>query len=419
MKAFRNTVSITLALVLCVCSAFPALAGARRPGYYACDPVQWEEYCDGDFSKVLISPGSSAGELCFCWHSRNKAAVSPIVRIADNARMKNAQGFGGTATESDVDGWVTNKVSVRGLKENTTYYYDYKTDGGYGDVYEYTTGDFSVVTALFVSDAQPNEDSDAPEEARLFSNTLAAALKAQPQTDFIISGGDQTQHGDSSYEWSCMLASPVLRNYAMATVVGNHDNKGDAYRYYVNNPNEWSGLSSSRTGNNDYWFRYGDVLFLMLNSTNGVFTEHYNFMKIAVARNPDAKWRVCVFHHDIYGTGHHALDDDNFLLQTILSPLMDEFDVDVVLNGHEHIYGRSYFMKDNLAVKVPDYASGSVTDPDGTLYLTAASCAGKNRIDPDEQALELSWCAMRLFTEDPLYTMLTVDGGKLSLDTYS
>ena len=418
MNNTKRAVSLALALILLFTTCIGASAVSVDTGSYACSEVAWDYYCDGDIGKVMITPGADETQINLCWHSPNKASVSPIVRVSEDRRMRDYRSFAGVASESDVEGWAVNRVTVTGLKPETTYYYDYKTDGGYGEVFEYTTGSVKGFSFVYISDMQPDEDANAPEETRIFNNTLAHAIGNHPELDFIVSGGDQTQHGDSSYEWSCIMASPILRSYAWATVVGNHDNKGESYKYYVNNPNTWNGLSTSGAGNN-YWFRYGDTLFLMINSTNGNFPDQYNFMKLACNQNKDAKWKIAVFHHDIYGTGRHTLETDNHLLCSILAPLMDEFGVDLALTGHEHIYGRSYIMKDNRVVKTKGYADGEVRDPAGTLYVTANSCAGKNGLSDSASAADLPWCAERIFTEDPLYTVTEIDGYRLKLSTYS
>ena len=61
----------------------------------------------------------------------------------------------------------------------------------------------------------------------------------------------------------------------------------------------------------------------------------------AVASDPDAAWRVVTIHQDIYGTGLDHSDTDGMILRTQLTPIFDEYDIDVVLQGHDHTYSRS------------------------------------------------------------------------------
>ena len=77
---------------------------------------------------------------------------------------------------------------------------------------------------------------------------------------------------------------------------------------------------------------YGDVLFVVFNTTNINFFESHALAEKAIEANKDAKWRVALFHHDIYGTGHHACDDDNYLLQGVFSAILDKFEFDLAFD---------------------------------------------------------------------------------------
>ena len=121
--------------------------------------------------------------------------------------------------------------------------------------------------------------------------TLGTALDQNDDISFIVSAGDQTQHGDRANEWAGTLSPAALRSYAMATTVGNHDRKGETYPFYVNNPNEYRGTTPASVDEN-YWFRYGDVLFIVYNTQIFNVYDQYQFTLDAIAKNPDATWRV-------------------------------------------------------------------------------------------------------------------------------
>ena len=61
---------------------------------------------------------------------------------------------------------------------------------------------------------------------------------------------------------------------------------------------------------------------------------HENVIKEAVEANPDATWRVLMFHQDIYGSGYDHSDSDGIVLRTQLTPIIDKYDFDAVLQGH-------------------------------------------------------------------------------------
>ena len=56
-------------------------------------------------------------------------------------------------------------------------------------------------------------------------------------------------------------------------------------------------------------------------------------MRKAIKENPNAKWKVVMFHQDIYGSGYDHSDSDGMVLRTQLTPLMDKYDIDCCTSG--------------------------------------------------------------------------------------
>jgi len=79
--------------------------------------------------------------------------------------------------------------------------------------------------------------------------------------------------------------------------------------------------------------------------------------------------------YDIYGSGQPHQIQMLLLTELYLHQLMDEFNVDICLTGHDHTFSRSYQILDGNVVDY-DISSGSVTNPDGTLYITTGSGSG-------------------------------------------
>ena len=50
---------------------------------------------------------------------------------------------------------------------------------------------------------------------------------------------------------------------------------------------------------------------------------------------------MVTIHQDIYGSGLDHSDTDGMILRTQLTPVFDRYDIDVVLQGHDHTYSRS------------------------------------------------------------------------------
>lgn len=416
-KKLLSVLLIVTLLVGCFGLSTNASDNLLLPDYTMSDS-EWNQYwktVEGDNTQIALTPGKNASELNFNWHSERKAAV-PMVKMADNIDMENAKVFYGYITLAD-NNQQTNRVTATGLAENTKYYYSYSLGkNNWSEPNFYITRSSTSFKALLVGDIQCSaiDDGTGYKDATNWNTTLNTALKKYPDTSFIISCGDQTQTGKSATEWAATLSPKSLRNLPMATTIGNHDHKGTTYKHYVNNPNSQT-VTTSMTGS-PYWFRYGDVLFVVFNTTNFNVFESHALAEKAISSNKDAKWRVAVFHHDLYGTGHHAIDNDNYLLQSVYSSIMDKFEFDIAFDGHEHYYGRSYNMLNNEKVDL-DYSKNKAVDPDGTLYITTASASGKNRVY--DEPYHHSWINFSYMSPELIYSEIEFTETTFNLKTYT
>ena len=83
-------------------------------------------------------------------------------------------------------------------------------------------------------------------------------------------------------------------------------------------------------------------------------------------------WLIVTHHKSTQTVAKHAADSDieNYV-DAGFEQVMDEFDVDFVLGGHDHVYSRSYVLKDG---ERNAEALDTYHDPGGTIYLTG-NCA--------------------------------------------
>jgi 3',5'-cyclic AMP phosphodiesterase CpdA len=82
-----------------------------------------------------------------------------------------------------------------------------------------------------------------------------------------------------------------------------------------------------------------------------------------------ATWRFVMFHHPIYSS---APKRENPILRRHWVPIFDRHGVDMVLQGHDHAYLRTYPMRANRPV--PGERSGTVyvVSVSGTKYYSQA-----------------------------------------------
>ena len=453
---------------------------------------QWKtkwETIKTDYEKVSMVPGADATKMNYAWYS--KTADEAKVRISTNVDMskttekdgsntysENYKEFTGTSKEykkiDDVT-YYANKVTITDLKENTTYYYQCLIDGKWTSVKKFKTGDTSNFSFLYVGDPQigaskgqtPTESSEAQSadiaarnDAFSWNKTLTAAISEHSDVDFIVSAGDQINNtGDDNgqeREYAGFLSADVLSNVPVAPTIGNHDSKFANYQNHFNVPNAYTEEQNATPAGNDYYYTYGDALFIVLNTNNYNCADHEALIKKAEQAAPNAKWKIVTFHHDIYGSGYDHSDSDGIVLRTQLTTLLDKYDIDVVLQGHDHTYSRSYmltsdgnthtaytkdnvkdeylnvkdgktddsaalsskqeYLNQNLCYKIVDKTQGTINNPEGVLYMEANSATGSkyyNLISTQQD-----YIADRSQTWTPTYSVVNVTSDSFTINTY-
>lgn len=221
---------------------------------------QWKtswESIKNDYEQVSMAPGKDATQMNFAWYSMDKAKASEI-RVSTNADMSGARSFLGTSkTGTVIDGtqYYTNKVTVKDLKPETTYYYQVKINGQWKDAQSFKTGkpdDFSFMYVgdpqLGASKGQTSSEGNKQDgelatrnDAYNWNKTLNSALSQHPEIDFLVSPGDQINEPaeDQSaakiklqeQQYAGYLSAKALRSLPEATSIGNHDSMTTGYSY--------------------------------------------------------------------------------------------------------------------------------------------------------------------------------------------
>ncbi len=452
---------------------------------------EWDDVAT-DYTKVSLTPGADETELNFAWYSLdNGEDATPVVHFGTD--RNNLETYTGTAgdVETDLTGGVAydyNYVTVTGLAENTTYYYTVEKNGVQTDVETYTTHSFSDVKMLYVGDPQIGASKGQPQgneelsadagaantaarnDSFGWNRTLEAALEQDPDVSFIISAGDQVNKTGQAKEeeYAGYLDPDALASLPVATTIGNHDSLNADYMYHFNNPNTTEYGATQAGG--DYYYSYGNGLFIVLNTNNYNVAEHKKAIEEAVASDPDAAWRIVTIHQDIYGTGLDHSDTDGMILRTQLTPIFDEFDIDVVLQGHDHTYSRSKllygdgqthgsyefqlnedgsdydwdhayntttqtqiplapeegdadgqqllndFQADNHCYTIETTVGNTVVNPNGTLYMTANSASGSKYYELITS--QQDYIAARSQNWLPSWSVISLSEDTFSIDTY-
>ncbi len=340
-------------------------------------------------SNISLSVGTDESHLNFVWYSPLDDAKVILSKKQD---MTSGREFAASASTAN-DGQYSCKTEVSELKPNTTYYYQLSNAGHKSDVYSFTTASDGEFSFAFVGDPQIGAGNIIGDIAG-WDNTLNIINENIAFSDvaFLLSAGDQVNTASDEGQYDGYLDHGVLTSLPAATLIGNHDSGSNAYGQHFNNANESDQYGITNAGG-DYYFVYNNVLFLMLNSnaqSADAVAGHKAFMEQAIesTKNENIQWKVVAFHHTLFTVASHAHDgyiDNEGGFKDLIIPVLEELDVDVVLNGHDHVYCRTYIMNGETPVTSSDkyeYGNGenaaptAVNDPDGILYVTANSGSG-------------------------------------------
>lgn len=487
---------LTSTLLLGACPA--ALAADYNDSSLTGGSAAWQAWTEGwaalaaDYTQVSLTPGADETQLNFAWYSKDAdGAATPVVHFGtDRNNLASFEGASAAVDSSLTDGeaYSYNHVTVTGLQPNTTYYYTVEKSGAETEVQTYTTGDFESAQILYVGDPQIGASKGQPQNGEelvadsgaantaarndgfAWDRTLDIAVEQNPGLDFVISAGDQVNKTGQAKEeeYAGYLAPDALASLPVATTIGNHDSLNPDYMYHFYNPNQ-TGYGETEAGG-DYYYSYGSGLFIVLNTNNYNVAEHEQAIREAVASDPDATFRIVTIHQDIYGSGLDHSDTDGMILRTQLTPIFDEYDIDVVLQGHDHTYSRTKllygdgqthgtyefrlnedgsdydwdnayntqtdeqiplypeegdtagqaahdaFQADNNCYTIEDVEGNTVTNPQGILYMTANSASGSKFYELISS--QQDYVAARSQNWLPSYSVINLTADSFSIDTY-
>lgn len=191
-----------------------------------------------------------------------------------------------------------------------------------------------------------------------------------------------------------------------AYIIGNHDKSANKnFTNHFDTPTTPFD-SIQTTPGAVYSFVYGDALFMAMSYEDqgvpGYLDELAKWMREQVAANPNVKWRIAYFHKNMYtGSKSHQSDSDGKNVRETMGPVFDELNIDLALQGHDHIYEVMGPVKAKALVpnavqnqltvtfdareNVTGRLNGTFNVMNGTLYFLNNS-AGKKKYEPRSEA---------------------------------
>lgn len=345
----------------------------------------------------------------------------------------NGTDYTADVKQASKTGYYVNHVDLSGLTPSTQYTYTITAGGKTSKEYSYKTPAFGGESFTFAAVGDPQlYASNLSANVEGWTKTVNEVLSDGTDYSFLFSLGDQineyyAQDGSNlskvESEYSGFFKNENLQSIALATLVGNHDNGNNStlYTEHFQMPGVTS-YGQNREGDGDYSFTYGGVQFMVLNTSNLSIAEHKAFLEDTLKKNPNANWNVVSFHKSIYSVASHVTEDDIVQLRTGLSPIFKQLGIDVVLQGHDHVYARSYIMggEDGMTADVQKNEDGTaLTDiyqPNGVQYVTLNSGSGSKFYKITNEAF--TYTAVQNQEKVPNYSKVSVTPDTFTVTTY-
>lgn len=391
-KSILILTTLCAALNLSGCAAHPIFAQTAAPqsiiSNFGKDPQTQRNFT------WITSMAEKSGEIEFCAQDEFKSFGSGnIVRI----KAKNYE------TKTDLDSRVIHKVELVNLRPGTEYVYrvgsadSFSPQGVFRTAGQETDG----FTFINITDTQGATAKDY----EVWKNTLDQALGKFPKARFLIHTGDMVDDGQLINQWDLFSNAVVneLLRLPMVPVVGNHEIRNQNKTNYnaKNFTDRFNFPIEQDTGappGTVYSFDYGNAHIAIMNTEceSKNLKKQADWLRQDMTRT-DKLWKIVALHRGPYGATYNTTD-----IRRAWTPVFDELGVDLVLQGHDHNYVRSYIMKNGIK------AAGQ-----GTLYITGNTGGVKFY-----KARLRSWQEVDLQPNTQMYIAVTVIDSKMTINAY-
>lgn len=329
------------------------------------------------------------------------ATAGPEMRAAATSFVAES-----VALKTDLNTAHFHSVTFKGLSPGTKYAYRVGDGNNWSEWFHFSTANTAPEPFSFIyfGDAQNDVRS-------LWSRVVREAYSDAPNARFMLHAGDLINRAEADGEWGEWFSAGGWLNAMIPNipVVGNHEiHKVDDQRKRLSH--HWrpqftlpehgpEGLEETC-----YTFAYQNTRFVILNS-NTKLQEQAQWLEKTLRENT-LPWVVCSFHHPIFST---AKDRDNAVLRATWKPILDRYRVDLVLQGHDHSYGRT-------GLDTPTEPSATVANvPVGVTYhdtfhgiVYVVSVSG-----PKMYNVEPKPFMQRVAEDTQLYQLIHIDGTTL------
>lgn len=259
---------------------------------------------------------------------------------------------------------------MKGLDPGTSYAYRVGSDAEWSEWFVFRTAKETddAFRFLYFGDPQNGLRSHV-------SRAFRAGYQEAPDAAFLTMAGDLVSVPGIDKQWEDLFHAGgwIFGSVPLAPIMGNH-------AYFING--KWlkehtpywrphftlpeNGLKSLPETN--YYFHYQGVLFVVINGSEQL-EEQALWLDETLSRE-QSRWVILSIHQPLYATGQGR---DGSKRRKAFLAVIDKHEVDLVLQGHDHTFGRTYPLRAGKTVGKRDK---------GTVYINSVSGSKQYKLAP-------------------------------------
>jgi 3',5'-cyclic AMP phosphodiesterase CpdA len=409
----RRTLSALAMAAACHSFSASSLPAQERPVPAMMDRAEEHQPTLRPDRIVLTWTGDPANSQSVTWRTAPTVAQGfAEITLADAGPKLEA-----TARRVEANGTILNtnlntakfhSVTFEELKPATKYAYRVGDGANWSEWFHFTTASTQPEPFSFIyfGDAQNDVRS-------LWSRVIREAYGDAPRARFLLHAGDLINSAENDSEWgewfgagawmNAMIPNiPVVGNHEMAKLDDQTRRLSHHWRPQFTLPeNGPEGLEESC-----YTLVYQGTRIVVMNS-NLKHEEQVAWLDKVLTENKE-KWVICSFHHPMFSTGK---DRDNSPLRALWKPVLDKHKVDLVLQGHDHTYGRTGLQTPTAETNLTTGLNAADMFS-GTVYVVSVS-------GPKMYGLQKHSFMSRHAEDTQLYQIIHIDGDKLHFEAFT
>ena len=267
---------------------------------------------------------------------------------------------------------------------------------------------YNKTQLVYFGDAQNNILSH-------WSRLIRMAYQTAPDAAFAIHAGDLVDQAHRDQQWAEWFKAGgfIHRQWTSVPAAGNHEYKplGGKRKLAI----QWRPQFTlpvekdlpEELHETAYTVDYQDIRIIVLDS-NSKHGDQRDYLERQL-KNCTAKWKIVTCHHSIFSP---VVKRDFKYGREQWKPLLDQYGVDLVLNGHDHSYARGH-------VRHIDANTGEEGDL-GAIYVTSVSGPKQYASDPKDMELydKDGYQPVKRANMVQLFQVITIEDNTLNFVAY-